>query len=866
MNKFSTKSSRRSFIKTVAITGGAVGTGAAFTSKLKAFAKGDGEIGSHSNVKGEWKSTTCQGCTSWCAIQVYVVNGRAIKIKGNPNSKVNGSECCSKSHLSLQQVYDPDRLKTPMKRTNPNKGRNEDPKFVPISWDEATNTIADKIMELRKNNETHKYMLLRGRYSYMRDVLYSRMTSIIGSKNNISHSAICAEAEKFGPYYTEGEWTYRQYDILNSRYILIWGADPLSANRQVSYYLSNWGNAMENAQVAVVEPRLTASAAKASEWLPVKPGYDSALASAIAHVILTEGLWYKEFVGDFNPLSPVKEFTAGVELPEEYDTDSEGKKTNGTVFNELHTHGLVKWWNATLKDKTPEWAAEITGISAQQIRRVASDYGKAAPHAISWVGGGVAMQPRGGYSSMMCHALNGLVGSVDNIGGTLKANKEYTMKFPSDKDFLDDIAHEGKSHKKIDHRGRKEFPGINAGKPGGGVITNNAAEGILNEDPNEIKVLIGYMHNFAYSCTGAERWERALSKIPFSVHLTTNAAESSMFADILLPACTSSFEKWGYVKAHGNGYRHVTMLQPVIDRIWDVKIDETEVPWMIAEKLAERGFDNLLNHYKEYIDPETGLVPTNETEFGLYALKYATQNLWDPVKYKGGDKLNGWADLHEKGVWNSDPYPYRKRWGKMKTKTKKFEFYSETLKAALESHAEKHKTGVDDIMETCNYIARGELAFMPHFEEPYVKDDPKKYPFAFIDFKSRFNREGRSANSSWYHDMKDYDPGDEAHADVARINPVDAIPLGINNGDKIRISSSAGSLECTAKLWEGVRPGTVSKCFGQGHWAYGHIASEEFGKKARGGNNNDVILVDYDRMSGSTARHGGFTRVRIDKV
>ena len=84
---------------------------------------------------------------------------------------------------------------------------------MPISWDEALDTIADKIMELRDNNETHKYMLMRGRYSYMRDILYDRMTKIIGSPNNISHSAICAEAEKFGPYYTEGYWGYRQYDV-----------------------------------------------------------------------------------------------------------------------------------------------------------------------------------------------------------------------------------------------------------------------------------------------------------------------------------------------------------------------------------------------------------------------------------------------------------------------------------------------------------------------------------------------------------------------------------------------------------------------------------------------------------------------------
>ena len=67
---------------------------------------------------------------------------------------------------------------------------------MPITWDEALDEIADKIMELRENNETHKYMLMRGRYTYMRDIIYDRMTKIIGSPNNISHSALCAEADK----------------------------------------------------------------------------------------------------------------------------------------------------------------------------------------------------------------------------------------------------------------------------------------------------------------------------------------------------------------------------------------------------------------------------------------------------------------------------------------------------------------------------------------------------------------------------------------------------------------------------------------------------------------------------------------------
>jgi anaerobic selenocysteine-containing dehydrogenase len=841
--------SRRTFMKATLAAGTGLAVGGAIKPSLRALAEST-DKSPPAAESGRWVPSTCQGCTSWCSKEVYIMDGRAIKIRGNARSKLNGKASCPRAHLSLQQLYDPDRIKTPMKRTNPKKGRSEDPKFVPISWNDALAAIADKIMALRDNHETHKYMLMRGRYTYLRDILYDRMTKIIGSPNSISHSAICAEAEKFGPYYTEGYWDYRQYDVKSTRYIIIWGADPLSANRQVSYYSSVWGDVLDTARIAVVEPRLSATAAKADEWLPIIPGQDGALAVSMAHVLLAQGLWYRDFVGDFK--DGKNRFVPGQEANEE-------------DFEERFTHGIVKWWNLELKDKTPDWAAERTGIPAEQIKKVATEFGSAAPHAMSWLGGGPAMQVRGGYTGMAVHALNGLVGGVDNVGGTLASNKEYTIHFPEPDPFVDDIAKEGKKYEKIDQRGRKDFPCIYQGKPGSGVVTNNVADGILNDDPYDIKVAIAYMNNFAFSCTQPERWERALSKIPFLVHITTNASEFSWFADIVLPDTHHLFEKWGYVKSIGNGYRHVTLMQPNVKPLWDYKTDETEIPWLIAEKLAQRGFDNLLRHYKEYKDPETGKAPANEKEFALYAVKYATQNLWDPTKYKGGDKFNGWEEFRLAGVWNSDPYPYRKRWGDMKTKTKKFELYSETLKEALGTHAEKHKTTIDDILATCKYQAQGERAFVPHYEEPYRVGDEKEYPFLFVDHKSRLNREGRSANCLWYHELKDVDPGDVKWDDVAKINPLDARKLGIQSGDRIKLVSSTGNLECNAKLWEGVRPGTVAKCYGQGHWAYGRLASKEFGKVPRGGNNNDVIPAEYERLSGSTVRHA-VTRVRIEKA
>jgi len=772
-----------------------------------------------------------------------------VKVRGNQWSKQNDGTCCPRGHLGLQLLYDPDRVKVPLKRTNPKKGRGVDPKFVPISWDEALDTIADRILELRKNGEAHKYMLMRGRYSYMRDIIYDAMTKIIGSPNNISHSAICAEAEKFGSYYTEGLWDYRDYDLDKCKYLVVWGCDPVSSNRMVPAAIRRFSGVVERGTVAVVDPKLQTSATKAQEWLPVKPGEDGALAVAIAHVLLTEGLWNREFVGDF--LGGKNLFKQGEEVAE-------------GAFAAKETHGLVQWWNLELKDKTAEWASERTGIPSKQIERVARGLGEAAPHVAIWLGPGAAMQVRGGYTAMAIHALNGLLGAVDNEGGVLAKMSPPVNKMPSVDAYKDELAK--KKHKKIDQRGTKEFPVLAKGKPGGGVVTNNAAQGMLDADPYDIKMAIGYMNNFAFSCTGADRWERALAKLPFYVHLTTNASEMTMFADIVLPAKMATFEKWGFVKGKQNRFGYAGLLQPVVAPLWDVRTDETEIPWLIAEKLAKKGFPNLLDYFKnEYKDPDSGASATDAVEFAEISTKYYLSPLWKSPK--GGDKIASWDEMRAKGVWNSDPYPYKKRWGgKFKTKTHKFEFYSDTLKAALTAHSEKNKTSIDDVLETCKYTARGEHAFIPHYEPAYRWGDEKEYPFVFVDYKSRLNREGRSANSPWYMEFKKLDPGDESWQDVLKLNPKDAKRLGVKAGDKVRLTSVIGSYVLTAKPWEGIAPGVVAKCYGQGHWAYGQVAAQEFGKTSASVNNNEIMPADYDRLSGSTARNGGFTGVRIEKV
>jgi anaerobic selenocysteine-containing dehydrogenase len=852
--------SRRTFIMASGVSVGMLVTGIAGASALSRKPVRNALVPYKAKPStpavGEWVSTCCQGCTQWCAVQVFTQDGRAVRVRGNPLSKANHGYTCPRGHLIPQMNYDPDRIKVPMKRTNPAKGRGVDPKFVPISWDEALDAVADKMIELRKAGEPEKLMYLRGRYSSTgTSLLYGAFPKIWGTPNYFSHSAICAEAEKMGPGLTQGFFGYRDYDLEKTNCLVLWGTDPLASNRMVPNVMHRFHDIVARGTVITIDPRLSNVAIKGQVWLPVKPGTDAALAGAMAHVILTEGRWNREFVGDFKDGTNL--FVAGKEVDE-------------AAFEEKETFGLVKWWNLELKDRTPAWAEKESLIPSAQIVQVARTMAQAAPKTAIWMGPGVCMNPRGTYAAMAVHALNGLLGSIDVEGGVWQsAGGVPITPFPKPDAYVDELAQKAGKGRKLDGRGAKDMPAMMGAKPGSGVVTNNIANGML-KDPGAAKMVIASWANFNFSCSGADRWDKAMAQVPFFVHMVVHPSEMTQFADIVLPSTFNTVEGWSVVTNNGGGHGFATVQQPVAKRLWDVKQEETEVLWLLAEKLEARGFPNLFDYLsKEFKDPETGKAPADAMEFSITAAKISSSGLWAPKEpLKGGPVLEGWEDFRKKGMYTGPKYALKRNWGgKFNTASKKFEFYSETLKKGLQEHAKKYETTTDDIMAVCGYQARGELSFVPHYEAPTRHGSLTEYPFDFVDYKSRLNREGTSANLPWYQEFKKVDPGDVSWKDVLKMNPRDGAKLGLKSGDIVKITSPAGSIVTELKLWEGVAPGVVAKCYGQGHWAFGRVASEDYATCApRGGNNNEILVDDYDRLSGSTARNGGFTGVRIQKV
>ena len=186
---------------------------------------------------------------------------------------------------------------------------------------------------------------------------------------------------------------------------------------------------------------------------------------------------------------------------------------------------------------------------------------------------------------MVVHALNGILGSVDNVGGTHDPVKALTDKYPSMDKYVDELAKTHGKGKKIDGRGDKDMPAAMKAKLGSGVVTNNIANYML-EHPDFIKVMISSWTNTPFAASDGKRWEKALSNVPFFVHMVPFPSEMTQFADIVLPSTFNAAEGMGAVTGFGSMHAWTSLQQPTCDRIWDVKQEENEVTWLLAEKLA----------------------------------------------------------------------------------------------------------------------------------------------------------------------------------------------------------------------------------------------------------------------------------------
>jgi anaerobic selenocysteine-containing dehydrogenase len=723
------------------------------------------------NVPGEkWMATSCLNCTARCATQVRVVNGKAVKVTGSPLSQVSEGKVCPRAHVGLQVLYDPGRIDTPLKRANKEKGRGIDPQWRSLSWGEALDEMTHRLKSLREGDQPHKLLLFYGLNSVSSEDVISRFAAAFGTSNLVSGNGLDAESEKSGNWMADGHYNSTAYDLDHSNYILAFGADILESCKPVSRFLRKWGRIRRErpnrAKVVVINPRYSLTAANADEWIPINPGTDAALAMAIANVIISEGLYDTSFVN---------QWTEGFDL-------------------------YKKW---VLRQYGPKAVSDITGIPPDIIQRLAREFAQSKP-AIAMRGKESINRPDGSYISHAIFCLNALVASIDIPGGvTYQEDPKYKEMPPI---VEDETAKRGKAQPSLDFRGTDQFPAAQ-------VVTNQIPESLLTGIPYPIEMAIGFNSNFNMSAPGMKRWDEALRKLPYYVHISPFISEMALYADLVLPS-TTFLEEWAYDHSPpGSGFAEARIKQPVVKPRGNAKATVD-----ILFDLARRLQGTVAQSFADLGDDSNGFV------------KFRTSTLMP------------WEEFLRKGVWVRPEYEYRKYKTLFKTPSRKFEFYSGNLKSLFAKMGKK---------------AEGDLDYLPRYQEAKWLGEKEKYPFILLPYQPLLVVENGSQNYPWAQEI--FLPMQGIGWDnLVEMNSETASRLDLRDGKEVWVESPFQKIKAKVKFSEGIHPGVVAIAFGQGHYSYGKW------QKGIGVNPNEILGVDYDRVSGQAAFFN--TRVKVSKT
>jgi|GEM_PF-9018 len=874
MYVFDEKVGRRKFIKI-----GATAAGAAAASTLTGCRIGAGEHPIRPNAAGkaawgreagEWIPSCCNMCGGQCGILCHVVNGVLEKIEPNhwnPNNYSNissdffdgyteeygcaeGGALCPKGNAGIMQLYDPDRVKRPLKRTNPRKGRDEDPRWQEISWAQAIDEIAAKLRALRDAGEAHKLLWWSEDHSFTH--IQDDFCKLFGSPNYSMHSNLCDVARKASFRMAMGD-DRPLADFIQAKYILLFGWNPTSAIKWV-YLPRILTRAIERgARLVVVDPYLSDTAAKAHEWVRIRPSTDGALALALAHVIIRDKLYDKDFV---------ENWTAGFAEFSEY-----------------------------VKDKTPQWAERITSVPVAPIERIAREFATIKPACVDvWSGPG--HHSNGVQGGRAIALLAALVGGYDRPGTLIIPDKRGEKKMDVEPDES-----AKKTLKNPRHDGVGDFPfGHKSGVYGRGFQRLLDGSG-----PYQPKIGICIFQNLVMSGPGSSQVEAALKKLELLVVVDTMMSETAWLADYVIPG-TTYLERYD-LNSHWVTWPALGLRQPVVKSpqrqtspypyqggIFG-QMAEYEFVAALGRKLglktadgtdffrvgplSKQPIEDLTHWYEDYLSNE---LKNGAPKMTLAELKQLPGAVWVD---KGGTKYEKFktpikSTLVVEGTTVFDApadNPKRKPVGVV-VGEKLFDkpetdggkqigvivdgqaFFTNGA-AILDKPADAKGKQIGAVVNGKPvrgfFTPSGKIEFynadfakkkdangnpvdpLPAYKPRDWQPDTQ-YPLYLINWKEASHTHTRTQNNAWLLDIKPSNPL-VIHPDTAR-------RLGIRDGDEVWVESKFGKTHAVAKLTKRIHPEVVGAQHGFGHWKLGRQAA------GRGTSFGDLNTIAFDPISG----------------
>jgi thiosulfate reductase/polysulfide reductase chain A len=480
--------------------------------------------------------TTCEMCVNKCSLIAVVENGVIHKLNPNPASPRSRGMLCARGNAGIQQVYDPSRLKRPLIRA----GARGEGKWKPATWDEAWDFAAQKLSAVKEKYGPQG--TLWSSTESFQEVFFKNLALSFGSPNIVRHATLCLSSVNLAYSLTYG--TVPAFDVVNSKYIIISGANRLEAFITPDTMDLIDATMERKARLIYLDPRFTITAAKADEWYPLKPGTDLAFILALLNVIVSESRYDKEFIAKYT-----------------------------TGFDQLAEH---------VKPYTPDWAEQETEIPAKAITRIAREFSDAAPRAVYYAGRRSSWY-RDDFQMRRAQAiLNAIVGSWDREGGLVPNGRialgEY-MFFPWD----DPTA------PRVDEMD-KNFP--LASKGDGAYL--KLRENVLAGSPYPVKGWMVHKQDPLNALPDQARTIQMLQQMDFIGVVDIQMSDTAWYADVIFPESTY-LERQDPVEVMSGISPVVVYRQPVIKPVHD-----TKTTLEIVQGLAKRL--NLAQYFDFTID------------------------------------------------------------------------------------------------------------------------------------------------------------------------------------------------------------------------------------------------------------------------
>lgn len=809
------KVTRRDFLTTLGVAAGGTALAFAPDAAVKAFQMAWGEDWVKVPTGPEsWVTSLCRQCPGGCGIRVRMIGDRPTKIEGNPFHPVNRGRLCPKGQAGLLALNDPDRIKGPLKRSL-DRGAG---KWQEITWDEGVNYLVNWLKELRGKNYAHKLVLMDGDSTGLDTMLLERFLRQFGSPNyiNIPNGLDYGTVDAF--YLMQGIKDPIVYDMEMANYILSFETDLLQSFWSPVQVMNAFGHVRRGknirGKIVQVESRYSVTAAKADAWIPIKPGTEGVLALGIANFIIKEGLYNKDFVA---------KHTFGFEDWR----DQSGVERQG-------------YKNLVLQQFSPGAVSEITGVPLESILTVAKEFATSG-HAL-------AIGTRGDiYQQMAVHALNALVGNIDEPGGVLTVKSPPVLDLPAPE---------------IDNAARRslQMPPLASGSSGKFPLADNAlslfVEKVLSGQPYDVDTLLLSNCNPLYSKQQIGGLLQAMSKIPFIVSFSPYMDETTQYADLILPDHTN-LEKWqSNVTYTFAGLPVVGIGKPVVTPLYDTK-NTGDVIIKIAKGLGsslakafpwKESQETVTDCMKKVYATNKGDIFSPEVEKDLQ--RELVRRGWRGPGYKNFEEF--WGAIQEKGGWWNPAYSYEEWERVFRTPSRKFEFYSQILK----NHLEK-RGPADGELNIPGIETKGGQIFMPHWESMGHRESERDYPFHLKVFHPLVFAGSLHANDPFLQDISSFYTEQKWNGWV-EISPVAAQKLGIKNGDGVWVESPLGKLQFRAKLTRGAQLDVVSIPLGLGHKSLGRW------ENGRGEDIGQLMVQKKDPFTGEPLMNK--TKVKVYKV